>query len=366
VPSNARADAAADDAETKMARTRFLEGVAFDDKGDFENARLSFLQAYLIKKHPTVLLNLAVSCAKGNHSLEASKYFRMFLHDSQNPPADKLRQAEEGLRDVRRKLGRVDVSAPTGAEVSVDGEKAGIAPLTDAVDVEPGARTISVRLIDGSVLSERATLVAGQRVPVRFMTRTDVPKADPPKVEPGKTDPPKVEPPKGPSDAVVPPGGGQVVGPEQPPPPSNKPGLFDPPATMVPVYVGLGVGVVGLTSTIIFAVAKGTAQTKVDQGEAQIRDRATSAGFSTTSICTRPPSAAFASACGTLKDNVSTVNTNAAVANVSAVFMTIGFVGAAGWYLFAPKKNATPAAVTARILPVPTTEGGSLHLVGTF
>ena len=54
----------------------------FYDKGQFENARLAFLQAYALKKHPAVLLNLAQSSAKAGHPLEAAKYFQQFLKES--------------------------------------------------------------------------------------------------------------------------------------------------------------------------------------------------------------------------------------------------------------------------------------------
>src|SRR6185436_14035989 len=74
--------AAQDDAVTVQARARFKEGVDFYDKGQFENARLAFLQAYALKKHPAVLLNLAQSSAKSGHALEASKYFQQFLKES--------------------------------------------------------------------------------------------------------------------------------------------------------------------------------------------------------------------------------------------------------------------------------------------
>src|SRR5580658_5564456 len=75
----ARAQSAAEDPTTDMARARFKEGVGFYDKGQFEQARASFLQAYALKKHPTVLLNLAWSCLKSGHTLEAEHYFKQFL-----------------------------------------------------------------------------------------------------------------------------------------------------------------------------------------------------------------------------------------------------------------------------------------------
>src|SRR5437870_1675886 len=71
-----------DDPVTLQARARFKEGVDFFDKGQYENARLAFLQAYALKKHPAVLLNLAQSSAKAAHPLEAAKYFQQYLRES--------------------------------------------------------------------------------------------------------------------------------------------------------------------------------------------------------------------------------------------------------------------------------------------
>src|SRR3954462_6577807 len=51
--------AAQSDGETEIARQRFLEGVRHYDQHDYDKARLAFLQAYLLKPHPAVLLNLA-------------------------------------------------------------------------------------------------------------------------------------------------------------------------------------------------------------------------------------------------------------------------------------------------------------------
>src|SRR5580658_7395024 len=83
-PSVVVAQSATDDATTSMARARFKEGVDFFDKGQFDNARVSFLQAYALKKHPAVLLNLAWSCLKSGHAFEAERYFRQFLTDSKD------------------------------------------------------------------------------------------------------------------------------------------------------------------------------------------------------------------------------------------------------------------------------------------
>ena len=81
----------AEDATTSMARARFKEGVEFYDKGEFEQARASFLQAYALKKHPAVLLNLAWSCLKSGHAMEAEKYFKQFLSEGKDITDKQLR-----------------------------------------------------------------------------------------------------------------------------------------------------------------------------------------------------------------------------------------------------------------------------------
>ncbi|MBW2459992.1 MAG: hypothetical protein JRI68_36230 [Deltaproteobacteria bacterium] len=69
-------EAHAQDNVTKLAREKFIEGVEAYDKGRFEQARALFLQAYALKRHPAVLLNLGQSELKagyvevgGNHLL---------------------------------------------------------------------------------------------------------------------------------------------------------------------------------------------------------------------------------------------------------------------------------------------------------
>src|SRR3982750_3346439 len=121
---------AQDDPVTMQARARFKEGVDFYDKGSYENARLAFLQAYALKKHPAVLLNLAQSSAKAGHPLEASKYFQQYLKESTTATPEQRRDAEAWLAEVRQKLGRIEIVAPAGTEISLDDkEKVGTAPF---------------------------------------------------------------------------------------------------------------------------------------------------------------------------------------------------------------------------------------------
>src|ERR1700678_2416554 len=123
----------ADDPAIKGARARVNESVEFFDKGQFENARAAFLQAYALRKHPAVLINLAQSSLRAGHTLEAAKFFTQYLHESSSLTDAQRGDAEKGLADARTKLGRIDVSAAAGAEISLDGDKVGTTPLADPV-----------------------------------------------------------------------------------------------------------------------------------------------------------------------------------------------------------------------------------------
>src|SRR4051794_26936217 len=134
------------DAVTEMARRRFQEGVKFFDQKRFEEARAAFLQAYALKHHPAVLLNLAQSEIRSGHPLEASRHFTGYLRESPNASAAERAEAEKGLAAARAKLGRIHVQVPIGAEVIVDGESVGQAPFSEPIDVMPGTHTIEGKL----------------------------------------------------------------------------------------------------------------------------------------------------------------------------------------------------------------------------
>src|SRR5271169_4563490 len=159
---------AQDDATTSMARARFKEGVEFFDKGSFEQARASFLQAYALKKHPAVLLNLAWSCVKSGHALEAERYFKQFLTEGKDITDKQRADANDGLTQSHAKLGRIEISAAAGTEVTVDGEKVGTAPLSDAVSVEAGAHTVKFKGPDGATDTQSVTVLGGEKQVARF------------------------------------------------------------------------------------------------------------------------------------------------------------------------------------------------------
>jgi hypothetical protein len=67
------------DSVTVIARQRYNDGVAAFDAGRFEDARAAFLQAYALKHHPAVLLNLGQSEMRSGHYDDGGNHLQQFL-----------------------------------------------------------------------------------------------------------------------------------------------------------------------------------------------------------------------------------------------------------------------------------------------
>jgi tetratricopeptide (TPR) repeat protein len=162
-PDVAAQGEANEDPFTDMARKRFQEGVKLFDQGKFEEARAAFLQAYALKKHPAVLLNLAQSELRSDHPVEAARHFSEFLRDNPGADAAERKAAQDGLTAARTKTGRIDIKVNVaGADVLIDGELVGRAPLPEPVDVPPGAHKLEARLAGYQSATADATAEIGK------------------------------------------------------------------------------------------------------------------------------------------------------------------------------------------------------------
>jgi hypothetical protein len=165
LPAGARAD---DAATQREAQARFEEGIARVKAGNFESARISFTQAYALLERPTILWNLALTDEKTGHVLEALDHFKRFVHGPMGD-ADRV-NAEKHIAGLMAQTAHLEVAAPAGAQVIVDGNQAGVAPLADAVDVLPGPHHVEVASARGGTKEADVDAGPGQRVHVSLMT----------------------------------------------------------------------------------------------------------------------------------------------------------------------------------------------------
>src|SRR5262245_38844234 len=113
---------AQDDATIEMARQRFREGVQYYDAHHFEKARLAFLQAYAIKPHPSVLLNLAQSELRSGHPDDAATHFSQYLRTNTGLTDAERQETTLGYNNAKSRVAEVALAVdPAGAQVLVDG-----------------------------------------------------------------------------------------------------------------------------------------------------------------------------------------------------------------------------------------------------
>jgi hypothetical protein len=165
---------AQDDVTLTMARERFKEGVAYFDKKDFAKARVAFLQAYALKKHPAVLLNLAQSELRSGHEADAAKHFAQYLREHKEATEAERQGAETGLTAAKALVAEVSLEVDaTGAEIYVDGDLEGQAPLPGSIYLAPGAHEIQARK-DGKTATSEVNAAAGQSTTVTLKVGTPV------------------------------------------------------------------------------------------------------------------------------------------------------------------------------------------------
>jgi len=154
----ARAD---DDTTTSAARERFKEGVSYFDQKQYEKARAAFVQAYALKKHPAVLLNLAQSELRSSHERDAAQHFAEYLRDAAEASPPERDAAQAGLTSAKTAICELTVTTEADADVSVDGTPQGTAPLPGALYLEPGAHTLTAKKGE-RVASQNVTAKAGE------------------------------------------------------------------------------------------------------------------------------------------------------------------------------------------------------------
>lgn len=127
VASAAAGHAQADPRE--QSRAAFRRGVAQASAGDYAAARDSFLEAYRIFAHPSILLNLGIARAHTGQWLEAEQDLVRFLADDGGAKPDELASARAELAQTRSHLGtfRLRVT-PTGARATLDAHAVAVIP----------------------------------------------------------------------------------------------------------------------------------------------------------------------------------------------------------------------------------------------
>jgi hypothetical protein len=354
---------AQDDVTLTMARERFKEGVGYFDKKDFAKARVAFLQAYALKKHPAVLLNLAQSELRSGHEADAAKHFAQYLREHKDATDAERQGADAGLTAAKALVAEVALEVDaSGAEIFVDGDLEGQAPLPGPVYLTPGAHQLQARK-DGKTTSSDVNAVAGQTTSLRLSLARS---ASPAAVAAGT-----------PSSGESPPHeGGAPPAPEEPA--ASRQGFF-PWLTHTPgAMIGVGLTGAGLLGGGAFALSSKLSYDAADSVAGQISDEAKKDGKvdkngmpTSSGACTNPegwlpattPRRAdrveqYKSSCDKYTSNVKSGDTFKTLASiVSFAVAGAAAVGTIIYYVADSKQTESSAAARSRqrrvlVLPI--------------
>jgi hypothetical protein len=332
VAAPAWAQTAAGEATTDLAREQFKEGVAHFDKGEFELARASFLQAYTLRKHPAILGNLAWSCFKSGHFLEAHRYFEQFLSDAPSITPAQRADVADGLNQTDAHLGHIEIAAAAGSDVSIDGEHVGTAPLPGPVAVDAGTHALRAVAPDGTASTQSVTVVASEKKVAQLAA------APPASPRPEST-------------ASAP----------EPAPESQPSSVW--PENMLPIYIGGGLVIVSAAVAIGGAVAKQSAQSNANTEASEL-----AASHAT---CPAPSGSTNAdiSACTTYANDNHQWNQDSTLANVAIGVGIVALVGTGVYWVLAKKQGTTTepaAAMGPKVAPLVGPSFGGLSVSAAF
>ncbi|MBM4359071.1 MAG: PEGA domain-containing protein [Deltaproteobacteria bacterium] len=417
VPASPRTALAQEsDKITEMARAKFIEGAEAFNAKRYAEARELFLQAYAMKRHPAVLLNLGLSEIKAGDPETGGAHLQQFLREHDQATPQQKQSARDGIAEAKKTTGYVILIVDTdGATVFVDGNEIGKSPLTDPVFVKAGEHEVEARS-GGRRVRIKVDAKPGAMTSAQVNLKTGATEAAPPERKEKEKEKEKEKPDSGDdtrsgnedlnrwSNNDLPPneegpysgdsstfGSAAAAGSDAgASPASNRLGFFSwikkKPAAIATLGIGGGLGLIG---TIAFGAAAGSANGAASDVTAVIlaetRNPSDPSGVLPAGYydaggnpipCGKldePTSAHpyYRGACDQLRSNLDAYDTDIALMATSLVVMSLSVGGTFVWYyLDTSKSAASPAAgppqAFVTLAPVVTGDQKGLSLIGTF
>jgi tetratricopeptide (TPR) repeat protein len=154
--------------EVVQARKHFSQGLKLYKEGDFDAALVQFERAYAVKPNYKVLYNIAQSYFELRQYVEARDSLTRYLKDGADAiDAERRATVESDLGELQRRIAHLKLTVNVrGAAVYVDGKKVGTTPLTQAVDVSEGQRTVAVESADRGSKQRVVRLAGGEELTI--------------------------------------------------------------------------------------------------------------------------------------------------------------------------------------------------------
>ncbi len=152
----------ADEASDK-AKELFNAGVTHFKTERYEMAAMSFREANRLNPNWKIFFNIGQSEAAAKRWGLALEAFEQYLVEGGDEiPSDRERVIRTEIEKLKTKLGSVEIVAPKGAKVQIDGMERGVAPLPGRIRVATGTVHRLRVILDDAVLLDRQIKVGSQ------------------------------------------------------------------------------------------------------------------------------------------------------------------------------------------------------------
>lgn len=171
----ALADAGGSAGENAKADEYFRQGKAFVKEDRWEEARRAYLAGYKIKRGYDIAGNLGNVELELGLARDAAEHLAYCIKSfPATGTASQLAYVKGRFEEARQKVSALSIQVNVdGAEVFVDGRSIGRSPFADDVYVEPGSRTLDVKLTGFTHSKRSIQAVKGSWQSVALVLRAD-------------------------------------------------------------------------------------------------------------------------------------------------------------------------------------------------
>ncbi len=155
------AGAASADKASDEAKTRFKRGAEFYDEGNYRAALIEFERAHQLLPNYKILYNIAqVRLQLLDYARAQDAFARYLKEGGSDVNSARREEVKAELEKLRSRVGRIAITTAEGAEVLLDDEPVGTAPLQGPVTANAGRHTVTV-VAPGRSPQSRVVDVAG-------------------------------------------------------------------------------------------------------------------------------------------------------------------------------------------------------------
>ena len=156
---------------------------------DYEGARVALLRAYQLDPKPDTILKLGIAELQSGHPVEATQHLREYLTHAEEPSAKLELVRTKWLPRAEASTARLDVFAPAGAEILLDGVLQERAAFSTIYEFKTGKPSVSIVIAagehdvtarQGAMLEARHVVArGGELVELHFQRVPDAPSPAP-------------------------------------------------------------------------------------------------------------------------------------------------------------------------------------------